>query len=381
MNELYFYSRRIGYSVGLDSVYPRLVELAQLYVEHKKFDITVWNKAVNSWGVKTKVEFSKQSAKKSISSADHISNFMFYLDILNKSNNLIYATETLEVTSILLKILDKTNQSIFSKVFLLNKIMEKDGDYYANFLNSNFDVEKSLNKIELLFEIKKEELLKYYKNKVLIDYINSALSFNVNKPKNINDLDEDEAKSLLKEQKVNNLNKAMDFRKRWSNEKGLNLFSNKVLTEDGVQYLDFLKSQKIYDANNDVFIIWPTYLEIFQKRIMQKEIQSLAFNQMELYENYIKRLTRNNSNILNDRDAFEILTFIINEYKNLDAGRAKLRNQIKSNTLKYIFYAYIASKDYQFFDLEDFILKESASATPRFYKIILRGSEYGVKVK
>ena len=83
MNELYFYSRRIGYSVGLDSVYPRLVELAQLYVEHKKFDITVWNKAVNSWGVKTKVEFSKQSAKKSISSADHISNFMFYLDILN----------------------------------------------------------------------------------------------------------------------------------------------------------------------------------------------------------------------------------------------------------------------------------------------------------
>ena len=84
MNDLYFYSRRIGYSVGLDSVYPRLVELARLYIEHKKFDITVWNKAVNSWGVKTKVEFSKQSAKKSISSADHISNFMFYLDILIK---------------------------------------------------------------------------------------------------------------------------------------------------------------------------------------------------------------------------------------------------------------------------------------------------------
>ena len=158
--------------------------------------------------------------------------------------------------------------------------MEKDGDYYANFLNSNFDVEKSLNKIELLFEIKKEKLLKHYKNKALIDNINSALSFNVNKPKNINNLDEDEVKSLLKEQKVNNLNKVMDFRKRWSNEKGLNLFSNKVLTEDGVQYLDFLKSQKIYDANNDVFIIWPTFIEIFQKSIMQKEIQSLAFNQM-----------------------------------------------------------------------------------------------------
>ena len=112
----------------------------------------------------------------------------------------------------------------------------------------------------------------------------------------------------------------MDFRKRWSNEKGLNLFSNKVLTEDGVQYLDFLKSQKIYDANNDVFIIWPTFIEIFQKRIMQKEIQSLAFNQMELYENYIKRLTINNSNILNDQDVFEILNFIINEYKNLEKG-------------------------------------------------------------
>ena len=371
-----FFSRRIGYAIGGFNVISRISEIGSIYSKNKKFDLAVWNEIIHNWEVSTTVDRNKPSDKET-STADHTANFYYYLDVFRKDERIITPLSTLETLGTMANAMDHEKYLIAAKLFIFSKIIENDGDYYANLLLSNFDSKEFYKKIEANFEHKQQILLKYFKNYNVQKNVKDALSMRVQG----NFKDEE----VIYKKKLENIeSKIIPPRKSWSNkESEIYLFDtkNKKLTELGERYLKFLKSQPFFENNKEIFVIWPKYQELTDRRILIKELKELSNDETLFFENLIKFEFRQNTTKLSDDNIFEILILIFKSYKNLYGVRSMLRNQISSNILKFIFYSYISVEGFEFYHLDNFIEKELKSSSPRLNKIILRGNNYGITFK
>ncbi len=173
-----FFSRRIGYAIGGFNVISRISEIGSIYSKNKKFDLAVWNEIIHNWEVSTTVDRNKPSDKET-STADHTANFYYYLDVFRKDERIITPLSTLETLGTMANAMDHEKYLIAAKLFIFSKIIENDGDYYANLLLSNFDSKEFYKKIEANFEHKQQILLKYFKNYNVQKNVKDALSMRV----------------------------------------------------------------------------------------------------------------------------------------------------------------------------------------------------------
>lgn len=371
----YFFSRRIGYSIGGYDAISLITRLGELYANSKKFDLSIWNEFIAEKGISTKVDRTKPSDKET-STADHMANFYFYFDAFRQDERIITPLSTLEILGTLSSSLEKQQYSEIAKIFLFSKIIENDGDYFANLMLVNFNPEEFFNKIQSNFILKQDVLLKYFRNINVQKNIKDALSMKVQG----NFKDED----VIKNKQLENIKKKLiPPRKNWvSTEKEFLLFDSKEgkLNDRGLAYLQFLKNQGIYNQKEDVFCIWPKNIELQQRRILVKDLEDLSFSEADFYKNLINVEFKNTKKLSNN-EIFDILKNLFYSYRNLNESRALLRNQINSATLKIIFYSYLAICGYEQVSLDDFINQEIKSQKPRLNKITLRGSYYGVVFK
>ncbi len=369
----YFFSRRIGYSIGGFNAISKISRLGELYANNKKFDLSIWNEFIAETGVSTKVDRTKPSDKDT-SSADHMANYYFYFDVFRKDERIITPLSTLEILGSLSSTLESSQYRKIAKLFLFSKIIENDGDYFANLLLTNFNSEEFLDKIEKNFLIKQSILIKHFRNINVQKNIKDALSMKVQG--NFKDQD------LIKKKQMENVeSKVVPPRKSWvDKDEEFFLFNSKEkkLNERGIIYLQFLKNQRFYNEQEDVFCIWPKNIELQQRRLLVKELVDLSFDEATFYKNLVN-VEYQNSKKLNNDEIFEILQNLFNSYRSLYESRALLRNQINSSTLKFIFYSFLAISGYEQISLDDFIDVEIKSQKPRLNKITIRGNHYGVK--
>lgn len=371
-----FFSRRIGYAVGAYNVVSYISKLGPLYSKNNKFDSSVWNQAVELFEVSKTVE-RKKASDKQVPYSDHMANFFYYLDVFRKDERIITPLETLEVLGTLSSILEESDYFSSSKIYLTSKIIENDGDYFLNLLLTNFEPNLFLEMIEKNFEYKKEILFKYFRNITVKKNIDDALSIRVQG--NLKDLQE------IKNQKLNNIReKVCKSRRSWCvNENELSIYDakNESLNSNGLALLEFLKKQNIYNDQQNFFCVWPKKKELVDRRFLIQELTDLSFDDKIFFENYIKFLFPNNNKEIDLNTFYEIIFEIFQKYQSLYLSRKMMRNQIKSTTLKIIFYIYISLKGFKLPNFDEFVNMELKSEKPRFNKIILRGHDYGIKFK
>src|SRR5438045_1364569 len=97
--QFHVFMRKIGYSVGLENTFARLLDLTNLYVANGQVTISDWQKLVSeTWGLKT----------------DHIADVFSSLDVIHRSRRGIDIGSTLDMLGVL-RLDYKTDESAFTE--------------------------------------------------------------------------------------------------------------------------------------------------------------------------------------------------------------------------------------------------------------------------
>ncbi|TPN59648.1 hypothetical protein FJ981_04570 [Mesorhizobium sp. B1-1-4] len=140
--------RKIGYSVGLESTLPRVVDTARSYVEHRQLTTTAWKALVQAdWKLKN----------------DSVGDFFNALGILRRTNTSVDILNGLDVHAIILESLGE-DHLIGNQMALLCQILESDGEIFCNCLKANFDTKGIETLLKCLIEFKRDKLFQIYQN-------------------------------------------------------------------------------------------------------------------------------------------------------------------------------------------------------------------------
>jgi hypothetical protein len=122
--------RKIGYSVGLEYLTPRVADLADVYVARGRVDGADWRELVTRW--------------KRPKAEQHIADVYAQLELIRRDGNRIEVLPSLDVLSIILSGNNPLDDSQIIceldavRFVLLFKILEADGDIFLNALANGF---------------------------------------------------------------------------------------------------------------------------------------------------------------------------------------------------------------------------------------------------
>ena len=160
--------RKIGYSVGLEYLAPRVADLADVYVARGRVDGADWRELVTRWR-RPKAE-------------QHIADVYAQLELIRRDGSRIEVLPSLDVLSIILSGNNPLNEAQgvceldAVRFMLLFKILEADGDIFLNALATGFKPAALGEALQDMIRIKRTAVAPLFKQAASIRRVMDAIS-------------------------------------------------------------------------------------------------------------------------------------------------------------------------------------------------------------
>lgn len=289
--------RKVGYSVGLESLLEKVTELTNLYAESRSLSYEAWVSLVeDKWHRK-----SKQRGD----AAHHYANFYGSLDLLKVIGKTVHPLFALDTLSILRRYFadDPTAFQTAARLVLAHRIVEADGEVFLNALAAQFDPGAFRVLLEQLIQKKREAASRVFRSKALLQRIFRVIDIGDQATKGqpaapspagsdrffrrTQDLSLETRRStpIVMEPSMkpsipdDYLRKVPQTRKGWARDLGL--FGKDELSDTGKAFLVAMADQGLR-CSDGPFIFWPYPNELLALRIRPEEVGAPAISSWQV---------------------------------------------------------------------------------------------------
>lgn len=380
--------RKIGYSVGIESILKRISILVDEYVAEQVLSYAAWNNIVTS----------KYGLDKSDKSVEHVANFFSSINILKLYQKDVIPLYGLDILSILRRYFKDDETYLKAIKFILTLLLlEADGDILLNLMSASFDKNKAKNYIMKMLYTKREHYKKAVKTPEIVKIINSIVDIKQQKQGSDKSTIFDKRQvspfevrkeslygTLSDEVNISDdyLKKVPQTRKGWATDLGL--YANNSLTEYGRKILTEFLELKLGSGDGD-FTFWPYKQELAALYFVPNEIEVPALSKWDV----LSHLALINSNVTlcnfqadHDYDnVFELIKLIHRLYRDGDKHKKSIRHQLPLYVLYPVIVAINYATDNCIPDLPQILEKEFKSRERRINKINIAGTEGAVVIR
>jgi len=278
--------RKIGYSVGLESLLERVVSLVDLYVEQRALSLTAFKDLVEN-------TFKRKNA------TEHFADVYGTLNLVKLIGKNIHPLHNLETLSILRRFL-KGNDTAFltaTKTILMLSILEADGDIFLNGLYSDFEPKAFRLALINMIKKKRESVGYIIKSYSALRKVYSVIDIKSQPSQKGNESREPWESGMSKfarrtgpldvvrrttslSDQVNEevevpddyLRKVPTTRKSWA--ENLDLFANGKKTGKGLNLLETLDKHLQIKQKTGCYVLWPYSKDLAQLQIKPADIMA-----------------------------------------------------------------------------------------------------------
>lgn len=383
--------RKIGYSVGLESLLERSIFLSEYYADQKSLSFAAWDEIVK-----------KKYGLKGENSTVHVANFFSSVDLIRLFGREIIVLPGLETLSILKRYYgqDTSNFVEAVKFYLILKIIEADGDIFLNCLEADFKAEKLKALLQTMIKEKREAIKNAVKVPSILNAIFSIIDIKHQGASSGSSGSPFEKRTTASpspfEKRTTPLSEAMDIsikisddylkkvpqtRKGWSSELGL--YNADGITNKGAKLLENLRSVGLV-GKNDAFVFWPYEKEILNIHMKCSDLGATQLTQWDL----IEAIFSTNGNIIEGFEESKDYGDVLKQLKELfvlyqegSLGRGKIRHVLPIYIAQPCFAAIKYVEHISIPKLPNIIDREIRSRTRRIDKMIIRGTEGAISFR
>lgn len=380
--------RKIGYSVGLESVSDRIKTLTEIYVKDKKLNYSVWEYIVRE-------KYGLSGSK----SVEHVGNYFSSINIIKIYNKDLTTLFGLDILSILRRYFSddfKFNESV--NYILTFLILEADGDIFLNCLSSSFDKAKIKHDLIEMISAKRSAIKKAITNQEILKNINSILDIKQQRQSNEDknsifggrnsspfEVRKDPLYGQISDEILisdDYLKKVPQTRKGWAQDLGL--YDNNKITYSGHRLLAELSCLNLCTPNG-AYVFWP----------YQQELASIFINPNDIGIPPLERLdilsclssSKNEINkeefdpVGNYSDVINTITDIYKLYKLGDVDKGKIRHQLPLYVLFPVLFAINYVENKNIVPILEILDREYKSRERLINKISIAGTEGAIFIK
>jgi len=385
--------RKVGYSVGLELLLKRVIDLVELYVREGNVSYVDWVHLVEEiWGRKPKEKpkkARKDKSKKEIPPYEHLADVYNSIKLINLVNKKIIVIYGLETLAILRKYFanddDKFKKSTI--FILLLYILENDGDIFLNCIAGNFQRNDVRKLLISMIEIKRAAIKASIKNVRVLEKIFNIVdiqSFSSNKGDKESPFKRRttplSGQPPLKPTEISDsqLDHTINPRKGWASD--LELFEGKNISSSGKKMIEEFNLLKMQDNNTGSIQFWP-YENALKKLMLNTDIMGIPkLNNWMI----INSIAKTYGGILDDeveelsKDDNEVLKTLHDLYRSNNPIRGLIRNQLPIYIAYPCFTAIKISNKEPYLNLPNIIEYEISKGQRRIDKTNIRGTEGGL---
>lgn len=380
--------RKIGYSVGLESLLTRVVTLVETYASEKALSYAKWNSIITDL-------FNLKGEK----SAEHVANFFCSINILKLYQKDVSVLYGLDILSILRRYFDDDSKYIESAKFILTMlILESDGDIFLNLLSASFDKDNSRKHLGNMIASKRHSFKKTIRNNEIAKSINKIIDIkqqkkNTSGKSTIFDNRSDSPFEKRKEPLLgvatdeviiseDYLRKVPQTRKAWATDLGL--FHNNKITDSGHNLLAGFKKLNL-GLDNCAFAFWPYKEELATLLIKPDEIGIPSISKWDILSQLA--LIKNKITVCDlashddSEDIIKLISTIYILYKEGDRNKGIIRHQLPLYVLYPVIIAIKFANNECVPNIPQILENEYRSRERRINKINITGTEGAVIIR
>ncbi len=162
-----FFIRKIGYSVGLESTFSRVLDVVKLYVSKKEISTSAWEELVHSeagWGLRN----------------EHIADFFRSIDVIFRRKGEVLALPCLDALALAyVELNDERKFQNALRLILGSHLVLADGDIFLNFLAGAFLRDRVEPLLKLMIKAKRAALSKVTRTPQILEKILRTISIDV----------------------------------------------------------------------------------------------------------------------------------------------------------------------------------------------------------
>lgn len=341
------FMRKIGYSVGLESLIARAGDFGRAYADRESFRYADWVRLVQeNWDLKS----------------DNISDVFASLRIVRIVNRDPIPGPIGEALGILARRLDGEGYERAVRFLVLLTVIAQDGDIFLNALASNFRREEFRSSLQQVVRSKREALFSVFGSYQEKEAVFRAVTIDRQRTnrgssggKTLDSLAKgrpltDRTTGLGLPQKLDltrldepsgdYLDKVLVTRRGWAEALGL---YHGFLTDRGIQLLSWLRESNFgYGAGP--FLVWPTSFEIAKARFDLRSfstipIQSTLDFMRVVAEGLCGRPATSSSSSPSGVPFVSYVAAVYDDFKSLSQNRSMIRNELPLEVLGATWYA------------------------------------------
>lgn len=326
--------RRIGYSVALEPVPLRTIELFRSYAETGVLDRSSWYGLTNTW----KMESGSQQAKKK--RAEHFLDVISALGYVEQSGQILSPQPPLDAGAILIRLFSQKAQLPDVLTGLqIAQMIESDADLFLNVLLANGNLVRLNNHLNDVIRAKRELLLPQFASNPSRDKIVKIIDFaSADKPKRLASFSALCSSYEDKQFSGDLLAKAMQTRGEWGRKMGL-LNDNDGLSLIGRRLIDALEPICTFTKSGGL-IFWPydyqlaairLNTDLLSRRVPIPSVQQLHSAVQSTF------LTRAPERSVSPEEILGLVRELFDAYRQLNPGRGVFRDRLPISALSAAF--------------------------------------------
>ena len=355
--------RKIGYSVGLESLLRRATDFGARYAAVPSFRESDWTSLVHDkdkWNLKT----------------SNVGDVFAELGIAKVRNREVFPGPIGESLGISRKLLPDSEYKRACRFLVALAIVTADGDIFLNALRSKFDKEATSKALILMIGEKRNALFEIFRNTPEREAVAGAVSIErqrTNKgggspgglagvAKGLPLSERTQGLGLPQPLNINSvetpskdyLHKITISRKGWA--ESLGLFSGEDLTDAGFAFLLRL-SQAGLSSKDGTFCVWPTAFDLESNQFDSKAFDILhplstwQF-QLAVFRAMGGHVAASTPNATDINRAAQLIAEIYRAYRDLSQNRRMIRNEVPKQVISAVFLARALSLEIPALDID-----------------------------
>lgn len=389
--------RKIGYSVGLETLRERVIALTDLYVEQRELNYALFRDLVT-------VKFERDNER----SIREFANVYGSLNLLKLYGKKLRVLPNLDTLSILRRLLSDDQKAFTSaaKVVLIQSVLEADGDIFINGLAADFDTIRFKALLENMIQIKRESIGNVIKSQGALRRIYDIIDIKTQlsnkgsfsgepgklKQSRFGRRTEPLSKYVRRTAPLSGkldvkvdipsdyLIKVPRTRKGWAEDLGL--FENKHKTAKGCNLLLTLENNLRLKQDSGCYVFWPYSSDLLKLRIQPEEIDAVDLNPWKLLCAIAQGVGNVKIDHYDDKadytEVIDLLRVFHRQYREGNTSLASIRHQLPLYVVHPCLVALYVAKSRDIPPLPQILDAEAKKEIRKVQKIIIRGTEGGI---
>jgi hypothetical protein len=378
--------RKIGWSVGLESIVERVEALTRLYIRDGKLSPATWRALIATFGRRVDADRMRRGKK---SAADHIADFYSSLSLVLPVRAEIHPQWALDVLAILLRRHNTQESSQRAlKAFLLQRLVEADGDIFLNLLDVQFDPTSAAHRLEQMVIRKREAIQRVLRNPAVLRKVFSIIDIRDLPGSQNNESRGARPRPSVFQHGVPNasevsvtqkyLNKVLPTRKGWARDLGL---FDKGLTPVGTDVLKHFRQVLQIADPQQAITVWPLESDLLRLRLPPSDLQTPALKSWD----FVAAIARGYCGVeipeytdAGRDDLAKLLADLFSVYRTTNTDRAVLKNQLPIYVAEPAAVFSLGLAQGRVHNVDSFIRSETRRQDRRFEFMNIRGTEGGI---